>query len=405
MKNTGKCRRILYMVMLSVLAAFFCTACTKSLEDRTSSGELYYYPENTQGTQSVQEDEESGDLFLLLSIDNLSETMRLYRYSNGLEYQYYYGLDTRFLDKYGKSVSAAGFVPGKAVYIGNVDTAGKLTEIRIADDVWEYDNISRFAVEEERNIFYIADTKYNYDEHTFFFSDSKRIGWEDISSDDTLSVIGKDKKILSVRVTTGHGFLQLTNTELFEGSYLQLDTRIFAEITPQMQLEIPEGTYTLSVANDGWGGSCEITINRGEVTIVDLDTIKGEGPKYGTILFAIDIEGAKLKIDGKTVDYSQPMELRYGWHSLAVSADGYDDWSKYLYVNSEEATIVIELEEESTSGTSDNSVTDDTDSDADDADSEDANAGDDDDADTNSDTLDELLEDYLSTLTKNAIFP
>lgn len=377
-----------------VLLLLLCTACGKSEADRTSSGVVYYYPQSAEeDTEDETQQETAGDLFLLLSIDNTTESMRLYRYANGMEYQYYYSLNTQFLDKYGNDSSAAGFVPGKAVYLGGVDQDGKLRQIRIADDVWEYDDIRRFSTEEERGIFYIADTKYNYDEETFVFSGDERITMAELAGSDRLTVIGKDKKILSVTVTTGHGVLKLTNTELFEGSYLQLDTSVFTKITADMELELAEGEYTLSVANDGWGGSCEIAIVRGETTTVDLDELKGEGPKYGTILFTVDVEGAALAIDGETVDYSEPLTLRYGWHSMVVTASGYEEWSKYLYVNSEEATIIIELDAESEE--------DEEDEEEEAADTDTASTGDTD-ASTSSGTTvsDELLEDYLSTLTE-----
>ncbi len=371
--------------MIVLLELLLCAACGKTEEERTSTGVVYYYPQGTEAEADEDETEETRDLFLLLSIDNTTESMRLYRYANGMEYQYYYSLNTQFLDKYGNRSSAVSFVPGRAVYLGSTDQEGKLRQIQIAEDVWEYDNIRRFSVEEERGIFYIADTKYNYDEETFIFSNNERIMMEDLTDSDRITVIGQGKKILSVMVTTGHGELQLVNTELFEGSYLQLDTSVFTQITSDMQLELPEGEYTLSVANNGWGGSCEITIARGETTTVDLDGIKGEGSQYGTVLFSIDIEGAKLSIDGETVDYSEPLTLTYGWHSMVVTASGYEDWSKYLYVNSKEATIIIELEEESAVVIEEEGET-----------TDDSHVS----SDTDNAVSDELLEDYLSTLTE-----
>jgi hypothetical protein len=129
-----------------------------------------------------------------------------------------------------------------------------------------------------------------------------------------------------------------------------------------------------------------------------LDTIKGSGPKYGTILFVIDVDGATLSIDGEPCDYASPMELRYGWHTMEVTASGYDDWSKYLYVNSQEATIVIELSDETDettatvqSGASDEANNDDAEASQDETTSE---------AASENDITDDLLEDYVSSLTE-----
>ena len=145
----------------------------------------------------------------------------------------------------------------------------------------------------------------------------------------------------------GHGSLKLVNTSVFDGSYIQVGSKVFAQITGEMTIEIPEGTYTAAVANNGYGGSTEITITRGQETVLDLETLKGEGPKYGSILFAVNVEGAWLQVDGQLVDYSQPVELQYGVHTLTVTADGYDTYSKKLFVNSPEATIAIGMTGES----------------------------------------------------------
>lgn len=79
-----------------------------------------------------------------------------------------------------------------------------------------------------------------------------------------------------------------------------------------------------------------------------MDKLKGEGPKIGNILFAVDVEGAILQIDGEVMDYSEPLPLQYGVHTLTVTAENYDTYSKKLFVNSEEATIVIGLTGEDT---------------------------------------------------------
>ena len=71
-------------------------------------------------------------------------------------------------------------------------------------------------------------------------------------------------------------------------------------------------------------------IARGETCTLDLDELKGEGPKTGSIIFYIDVEGATLSIDGDTVDYSAPVVLTYGVHTLHAEAEGYDDFDKKL---------------------------------------------------------------------------
>lgn len=298
------------------------------------------------------------DLFMITTNDMQSECLILKQLASGKQYMYNYSIATRFLDKYGNRTTVSYFEPGRIICVGEKDIQGRLLEAQVSDAAWEYPDVTRYSYDEERGVFTIADTNYSYADGLFINSDGDLLTLSNLTALDTLRVIGIDKEIYSISVTTGHGDLKLTNTSLFDGSYIQVGSKIFSEITGEMSLEIPEGTYTVAVANNGWGGSTEVTIARGQETVLDLDTLKGEGPKFGSILFAVDVQGAILQIDGKVVDYSSPVELQYGVHTLTVTADSYDTYSKKLYVNSKEATIVIGMTGESTSSGSDASETD-----------------------------------------------
>lgn len=298
------------------------------------------------------------DLFMITTNDMQSECLILKQLASGKQYMYNYSIATRFLDKYGNRTTVSYFEPGRIICVGEKDIQGRLLEAQVSDVAWEYPDVTRYSYDEERGVFMIADTNYSYADGLFINSDGNLLTLSDLTAMDTLRVIGIDKEIYSISVTTGHGDLKLTNTSLFDGSYIQVGSKIFSEITGEMSLEVPEGTYTVAVANNGWGGSTEVTIARGQETVLDLDTLKGEGPKFGSILFAVDVEGAVLQIDGKVVDYSSPVELQYGVHTLTVTADSYDTYSKKLYVNSKEATIVIGMTGEGTSSGSNASETD-----------------------------------------------
>ena len=48
------------------------------------------------------------------------------------------------------------------------------------------------------------------------------------------------------------------------------------------------------------------------------------GLKKSSILFEVDVQGAKIYVDGSEIDYTSPVEITYGKHTLKVTADGYD---------------------------------------------------------------------------------
>ena len=112
-----------------------------------------------------------------------------------------------------------------------------------------------------------------------------------------------------------------------------------------MQVEVPEGKYLVTVANDGYGGSREVEIKRDQTVSLNLDELKGEGPKMCRITFKVGVEGAVLWIDGKKADYTKPVDVRYGIHTIAVEAEGFDTIEERLVVNSAESEIEIALNE------------------------------------------------------------
>ena len=344
------------------------------------------------------------DLYLIIGNDMTNEQLNLKQLVSGKQYLYVYSLSTDFQDKYGNSATTVDFEPGRVIHIGKKDGEGRLLQAQIADEVWEYSDITKYSVDTERGIFKIADSKYSYDADLFVESNGEKIRLSDLNEKDKIRVVGIGTKILSVSVTTGQGILELRNTSVFEGSFIQVGSKIFAPITHNMKLEIPEGTYTVTVANEGYGGSTEVEIARGEVCTLDLDELKGEGPKTGSITFYIDVEGATLSIDGDTVDYSAPVVLTYGVHELHAEADGYDDFDKKLFVNSAAANIDISLTGDGT--TSDNDMTEGTESveetetaETETKDSEEETKSTEKDSETTDKSTDkDVTSDYLSTL-------
>lgn len=310
---------------------------TEAVGESTQSGLKAVAEENGKSVKK------SSDILIVSDINSANETIRVYNYSTGVQYQYYYGLTTGFFDKYGNHMSVSDIHQGDVVDISGADSDGKAKRIQKSDKVWTNDAVTNFSVDKDKSVLEIGNSSYRLGERTMIFSGSDVVDTDSLTAQDKLAVVGIDKDIVSISVTTGHGTLQLSNTSLFEGSFLQLGDRIFAEITKDMSLDVPEGSYTLAVANNGWGGSTDIEIKRGETTKVNLNDLKGEGPKKSSILFEVDVQGAKIYVDGSEIDYTSPVEITYGKHTLKVTADGYDTWTRTLYVNSKEATIQITI--------------------------------------------------------------
>ena len=67
----------------------------------TGDESLYFHASMDTGSETrdeadTEEYEVQPELYLIAEIDQIEESLRLYRYENGMEYRYYYGTGTRF---------------------------------------------------------------------------------------------------------------------------------------------------------------------------------------------------------------------------------------------------------------------------------------------------------------------
>ena len=301
--------------------------------------------------QQEQAEAENPELYIVESLDMTDETIALYSIESDQQLRYNYNMTTKFLNQYGSTDTWAEFTTGSVVSIGDfLPSSGALSLVQKSADVWMYEDIKKYNIDMSHNLIAIDGKNYKLTEKTKAYSDSEKILIENIGKDDAITVIGKDKEIISIAITTGHGYLSLVNTAVFDGSLIFIGNKIVSMVNGNETIEVPEGTYLVTVANNGWGGSQEITVNRGENIMVDLDSMKGDGPSYCLMTFLVTVPETYVYIDGKIVDTNEPQYVQYGTHKLVVKCSGYKAWKKTLVVNSESAEITLAMEAENDSG-------------------------------------------------------
>ncbi len=288
---------------------------------------------------TILEDE---DLYIIEEIDMGSENLSVYSISEDKQMRMKYNMTTKFQDKYKDSCSVANFTPGTVVEIGEKLPSSKaISSVTKSDAVWVYEDVVNYEIDSEKHIFETGKSNYKITKKTKCYSDFERLKPDEIGENDVLTVIGIDKEILSIAVTTGHGYIQLCNTVVFDDSLIFIGDKIVTKIEGDDLIEVPEGIYKITVANDGWGGSGEYEVLRDDITVVDLDDLKGEGPSYCDITFEVVVPDTFVYLDGKLVDTDEIQSVRYGKHKLKVECSGYVSWDKTLVVNSESATITL----------------------------------------------------------------
>ena len=326
-------------ILLALIVMLFLTGCGNLSPDEGG--------ESVEDTQDLLEG--TTGLFLIKEHNLEEDFLVLYSYESGEEYRYQYNIDTKFYDKYGRNEPMARFSVGRVVELDKKTPQGFLTAVRISAQVWEQSNVVRFSINEEKGVFTIGEVNYSIKDSAKVYSNNNEIALADLWEEDVLNVVGYENQILSVDVVRGHGVLKLVNTALFNDSVFNVGDQLYEKVSEGVALNVPEGTYAFTVAKDGWGSTTEITITRGQTTEIDLETVKGDGPKKGKVSFTINVEDVKVYIDRQLIDHTQVIELVYGTHTLEIVAPGYTSWRKKLVVGAESATIIVELEEETSS--------------------------------------------------------
>lgn len=327
------------------------TACGSHPNNATVTKRTGSAIKNAQETEDeapvVDEADILEPLYIVEELNMTDETLSLYSIDEGKQVRYKYNMTTKFLDKYGDNSLWTDFTAGTVVTLGDfLPASGALAQVQKSDDVWVHEGLHNYTLDSDKKILTIDGSNYKISKSTKIYSDNEKILLSNISVDDVLTVVGQDKEIISIAVTTGHGYIYLTNTELFDNSMIFIGKKIVSTVYGNEIIEVPEGTYKITVANDGWGGSGEYTVYRNETTEINLDELKGTGPSYSLITFLVTVPDTYVYLDGSLIDTTEPQSVRYGSHKLVVQCDGYTSWNKTLVVNSESATITLALESE-----------------------------------------------------------
>ncbi len=344
---TNKRANYIFLLTIVVTVLLGCGAVQNNAAVTNHTGSALKNSEEIETEETVEEPANQ-ELYIVEDLNMADETISLYSISEAKQYRYNYTMTTKFLDKYGKASMWAEFTIGSVVTIdGFLPSSGALMQVQKSDDVWVYEDLSKYTIDTEKNLIKINGSNYKITGSTKAYSDTEKILVNSIGSDDILTVVGQDKDIISIAVTTGHGFIHLTNTELFDDSMIFIGNKIVSMVNGDEVIEVPEGTYKITVANNGWGGSGDYTVVRNETTEINLDDLKGDGPSYCLITFLVTAPDTYVYIDGEQIDVTEPQYVQYGNHSLRVDCAGYNSWNKTLVVNSAEATITLALESES----------------------------------------------------------
>lgn len=298
----------------------------------------------------------SGSRGILEAVNVQDETITVYRMDERDEMTLIYDNATVVQDKYGSSLTMGQLNPGEVVDVRYNSELGKAGSVSVSSDVWCYDNVEKHEIHEGRGTLQVGSETYRISKETKVFSGQEQISMDQLLKQDVLSLKGTGYDVASIIVDRGHGYLKLENEEALVGGLIEVGQAVIQQISEDMLITVPEGSYVVSLSAEGFREAREITIERNQETVLDLGDIELPQPVNGRVVFSVYPEQADVFVDGVAVNTAYPVLLSFGLHQVTAGADGYDTVSEYVNVEGDTTVVRLTLDEFSADTVSGNAI-------------------------------------------------
>lgn len=340
-------RRISGAVTVLTMTALILTGCTSEASSISSAKEST----NGEGmvdtgfTLSTVGSYDSADTAVVLSTDETNKAVTFINMETGKQYTLYYDGTTYVKDKYDGPMTISQIKAGDVVDVTFLKGKKQLASIKLSSEAWVYDDVYNYDLAGANRTATIGAQTYSLPEGAVVLSEGRRVDKAEVVSQDVVTISGIEHKIYSVSVDKGHGYLRLKNDQPLLGGWIEVGNSVIRQITEDMLLVVPEGTYQVTLTNNNISCVKNIVVERNKEVVLDVSDVEIAEDATGKILFSVTPETAKVSVDGEPVDISKVVELSYGIHRVEATASGYDTLTKHIQVGSEYATISFTLEE------------------------------------------------------------
>jgi len=334
-KSRNTLRAGLAQAALCLCVLFALTGCGKQKQTVTPS------------PNSQVDYEKGSDLTgVVKEIDTENQAVTFYNPVIETEETFLYNSATSIQTKSGAEMSMAEVQPGE-VYDLYVEGSGSsnLAQMKATEDLIEEES-SVMSVDPDNGKITVDGVKYEYSDHMVTLSDGTEIDPMEITDMDRVTFRGIRGKAYSVVVTRGHGYIEPVEYADFVGGTLYVEGETILPVTEGMLLTVPEGRQTVSMKNGDLTSKADLQVERGKVATLNMKESMTQVPETARVSFHIHPSGAELYINGAMVDYSKPISLYYGMHTVQVVLEGYNTYQGTIRVKDPEPTFRIDLSEE-----------------------------------------------------------
>lgn len=291
---------------------------------------------------------DSLDTAVYVSSDKDRKTIRFYNLETGRFYTLNFDGATTYQDKYAQPLALDQVKRGAVVDISFMHERKRLNSLQVNGEAFAFTDVEDLLVSADSRQLYLMGENYTMDQKAVILTADGPGEAMDLNAVDKLMVCGVGHTVYSISVQNSHGYLRLENDEHFVGGFIEIGENRVYQISRDMLLAVPVGTYDVTVSNKGSAGTTQVNVSKGQEVSIDVSPWVSQ-PKYGKVLFTSTPSDADIFIDGNKIERGKDTELSYGIHLMVAQANGYNTVKRYIRVAQEMAQLNVTLDKGSSS--------------------------------------------------------
>lgn len=322
------------LLLTILLISLFFVGCGESSTKETTKEEI-----------TIEESDPLVFSGTLVSKDLNSNVLTFIDVQSDEEMKLFYSGGVDLKNQYGKIISIGQVELGQIFEVEYQEEPAKIQTMTLSSESFELKNIQKFSWNKEKKSIEIAGEIYKYSDAVFLTGSKGTLSFSELDSKDVITARGINGKVCSIVVEQAHGFLVLENYDTYIGGMISIGKESFS-VEEDMKLSIAEGTYEMVISKGDHSGSKKVVISPYEETKVNLSDIQILPNKTGVVKVKVQVEGAKVWIDGKTVDIEEEIALSYGKHQIKITREGYENFNDTLTIDTPYIIYKVDLAEE-----------------------------------------------------------
>lgn len=322
------------LLLTILLISLFFVGCGESSTKETTKEEI-----------TIEESDPFVFSGTLVSKDLNSNVLTFIDVQSDEEMKLFYSGGVDLKNQYGKIISIGQVELGQIFEVEYQEEPAKIQTMTLSSESFELKNIQKFSWNKEKKSIEIAGEIYKYSDAVFLTGSKGTLSFSELDSKDVITARGINGKVCSIVVEQAHGFLVLENYDTYMGGMISIGKESFS-VEEDMKLSIAEGTYEMVISKGDHSGSKKVVISPYEETKVNLSDIQILPNKTGVVKVKVQVEGAKVWIDGKTVDIEEEIALSYGKHQIKITREGYENFNDTLTIDTPYIIYKVDLAEE-----------------------------------------------------------